>query len=50
MHFGFGFDSVLVVVDRFDGGYIGDEVVLENGCFEEVVEFGRRWRHTENFA
>ena len=28
MHFAFGFDSGIVVVERFDGGYYEDEVVF----------------------
>ena len=48
--FGFGFDSGFVVVEWFDGGYFDNEVVFGNGCFEEVVEYGRRQIHTEDFG
>ena len=50
MRFGFGFDYGFAVVKRYDGGYFEAEVVFGNGCVEEVVESGKRWRHTEDFG
>ena len=49
-HFGFGFDSGFAMVEQFYGGYVENEVVFGNGCFEKIVESSRRRRHTEDFG
>lgn len=50
-----GVESVLALVywftlvERFDDGNFKDEMVFGNGYFEEVVEYVRKRRHTEDF-
>ena len=50
MSFDFGFDSCFVVVEHFGDGHFVQGEVFGNCCFEEVVEFCKRWRHIAGFV
>ena len=50
VHFGFGFDSGFMVVERFEIRYFEREVVFWNGCFEDLVEYGSMWKHIEDLV
>ena len=39
-----------MAVEQFDGEYSEDGVAVEDGCFEEVMEFGRMKKHIGDFG